>query len=344
MEPSHVKIQTIPQGLPRPLWSVLIPCHNCAGFLEVALSSVLAQFTGSEQMEILVIDDCSTRDDPAEVVERLGKGRVRFIRQPKNVGKVRNYETGLQASLGHLIHQLHGDDLVAPGFYHAMEQAFARQPEAGAFFCEADYIDENGLITGRTGQELDVTGLLPGWVSKIATCNRIQTPSVVVRRSVYEDLGGFDRRLDCTEDWEMWIRIATKYQFGFCCEAHAQYRSSSLNTSSIGMVAGSFGKEIRLGVFPIVDNYLSNEIRNGIYRKRSLNQAYFLANNIPNVLRGFMFLNWLRLCRESLMFCRSPAVLRRIISLSVRTILKEAGALLRSFLDLWSSIFLSSSK
>jgi glycosyltransferase involved in cell wall biosynthesis len=110
-------------GHDRPMWSVLIPVYNCARYLEETLAGVLSQDPGETVMEIIVIDDCSS-DDPGEVVERLAGSRARFIRQTENVGKIRNYETGLNESRGILIHQLHGDDRVRPGFYRSMELAF----------------------------------------------------------------------------------------------------------------------------------------------------------------------------------------------------------------------------
>ena len=86
--------------------------------------SVLAQDPGEALMEIIVVDDHSTKDDPEAVVKEFGQGRVQFIKQEKNVGKVKNYETGLFASRGRYIHQLHGDDLVYDGFYKEMEALF----------------------------------------------------------------------------------------------------------------------------------------------------------------------------------------------------------------------------
>src|SRR5690348_4526227 len=85
----------VPDGVSRPLWSVMIPTHNCAKYLRETLVSVLGQSTGSEQMQIEVVDDCSTKDDPESVVRELGMGRVIFHRQPRNVGHTRNFETCL---------------------------------------------------------------------------------------------------------------------------------------------------------------------------------------------------------------------------------------------------------
>jgi GT2 family glycosyltransferase len=321
MNEFHARIEPVDEDLPRPLWSVLIPCYNCARFLELTLNSVLAQDPGPGRMEIIVIDDCSTRDNPEEVVERLARGRVRFIRQKRNVGKVRNYETGLTMSRGQLIHQLHGDDLVLPGFYAAMDEAFEAHAEAGAFFCSVDYIDENGAITGHSGSMLEKTGLVPEFLRKIAAAQLIQTPSMVVRREVYEKLGGFDRRLDCCEDWEMWTRIGTTFPVGFCVEAQAQYRSSTSNSSNRGILSGTLGA-VQREMFRIVDGYLPLAVVESAKDARNLSQAYYFAQNIPEVLRESGIKSWLKLCREVFRFSKRPEIIRRIVSLTFRTWLR----------------------
>jgi glycosyltransferase involved in cell wall biosynthesis len=84
--PYRPTITPLPSDELRPLWSVMIPAYNCAQFLRETLQSVLAQDPGPEIMQIEVVDDCSTRDDPEAVVAELGRGRVSFFRQPQNVG------------------------------------------------------------------------------------------------------------------------------------------------------------------------------------------------------------------------------------------------------------------
>lgn len=305
---------------PRPLWSVLIPCYNCAGFLGQAIESVLQQDPGPEQMEILVVDDCSDQDDPGGVVEALGRGRVRFVRQAARVGKVRNYETGLTASRGRLIHQLHGDDRVVDGFYREMEAAFAAYPAAGAFFCESDYIDSDGRVTGRTGRELAQTGLLTDWLPRLVEAQRIQTPAMVVKRDVYEVLGGFDRRLDCSEDWEMWIRIVNRYAVGFCAAARAQYRSSGSNNSARSILNGTRGK-VQRRMFAIIDSYLPAEMVQQVRSARAREQALFFASQAPRVMRAGGLRSWLQLSRQVLGFSREPRVIRRLLSLTLRELM-----------------------
>src|SRR5215470_11545792 len=73
----RARVLPVPDGTTRPLWSVMIPTYNCAKYLRETLTSVLAQDPGAEQMQIDVVDDCSTEDDPEAVVRELGS-RVVF--------------------------------------------------------------------------------------------------------------------------------------------------------------------------------------------------------------------------------------------------------------------------
>ena len=123
---NHIEIRSIINDEQRPKWSVVIPTYNCAKYLKDCLNSVLNQDPGLEQMEIIVVDDCSTEDNPKLVVDELGKDRIRFFQQKTNVGKSKNYATGLNMSRGRFVHLLHGDDTVDSGFYDQMEQLFAK--------------------------------------------------------------------------------------------------------------------------------------------------------------------------------------------------------------------------
>ena len=186
----------------------MIPTYNCARYLEATLRSVLAQDPGPEAMQIEVVDDHSTADDPEDVVTRLGGGRVDFHRQPENVGVVGNLNACLQRSRGELVHLLHGDDLVLEGFYQTLDDRLREHPDAGAAYCRHLYVDEHGRPLDVAPLEPASSGILADGARFLAAEQRIMTPCIVVRRSVYEQLGGFDDRLACAEDWEMWVRMA----------------------------------------------------------------------------------------------------------------------------------------
>ena len=279
--PYRIKIPKVMDDIKRPLWSVVIPTYNCAEFLKQTMQSVLAQDPGNALMEIIVVDDHSTKDDPEAVIKEFGQGRVQFIRQEKNVGKVKNYETGLTASRGRYIHQLHGDDLVYDGFYKEIETLFNGSPTAGAAFCRTNYIDYGSRVTGVTGMIQDNEGIVPDILEKLYTQQYIQTPSMVVKRVVYETIGCFDRRLDCMEDWEMWIRIANNYPIATSNKVLAAYRSHQDNATNKTFKNGTALKTHQL-ICDIVDGYIEPNVKKNFSKIRNQKQAAFWLLSYKN--------------------------------------------------------------
>ena len=221
----------------------MIPTYNSVDYLAQTLCSVLRQDPGPDAMQIEVVDDHSERDDPEHVVRDVGGGRVSFFRQPENVGHVRNFNTCLQRSRGTLVHLLHGDDAVREGFYETLGAAFELEAEIGAAFCRFIAMDGDGHWQTIGPLMAPVAGVLPNWLEQIARGQRLQPPSIVVRRNVYERLGGFDDRiLSYGEDWEMWTRIAAHYPVWYEPEPLALYR---LRVASLSRGAVATGQNIR---------------------------------------------------------------------------------------------------
>src|SRR5262245_39421227 len=82
---AHIpQIEAVPTGVRRPFWSVMIPVYNCTRYLRRTLASVLEQNVNAEDMQIEVVDGCSTKDDPEQVVNEFGKSRVGFYRLSAN--------------------------------------------------------------------------------------------------------------------------------------------------------------------------------------------------------------------------------------------------------------------
>jgi len=82
-----------------------------------------------------------------------------------------------------------------------------------------------------------------GYLSEALHClsenNKVQTPAMVVRRSVYEQIGMFDRSLSSCEDWEMWVRIATQYPVAYCALPLAEYRMQNSGNTVRAILDGS---------------------------------------------------------------------------------------------------------
>lgn len=260
-------IKPVPEDKARPVWSVMIPTYNSAAYLRRTLASVLAQDPGPQYMQIEVVDDCSSEDDPGAVTAELGGGRVGFYRQPQNVGHVLNFNTCLQRSRGKLVHLLHSDDCVRPGFYQKMQQAFRVNHEIGAAFCRHIWVDEQDHWQHIAQLKQAETGILKNWLEVIAAQQPIQAPAIVVRRDVYERLDGFDERMAyCGEDWEMWVRIAAHYPVWYEVEPLVLYRMRSGSLSARSVFTGENIKDVRRAI-EIYRSYLPAESAAGIIAK-----------------------------------------------------------------------------
>jgi glycosyltransferase involved in cell wall biosynthesis len=242
--------------------SVMIPAYNCISYLAETIESVLAQDLGVEQMQIAVIDDCSTDGDVLALVQDIGKNRVDYFRQPVNVGSLRNFETCLNRATGEWVHLLHGDDRVAVGFYAEITSLFQQYPEAGAAFTNtADiFMRPTGTKVKPRPPITLKADLLPNFLLMLAKKPRIETPSIVVKRSVYEQLGGFFG-VHYGEDWEMWARIAAHFPIAYSPKCLAEYRY--LNDTGISRRYIKEGQNIRdiTKVISIINQYLPIEHR-----------------------------------------------------------------------------------
>jgi len=224
-------ITPVPEDVRRPMWSVMIPVFNCANYLRQTLASVLAQDPGPERMQIEVVDDMSTKDDPEAVVREVGKGRVAFFRKPKNGGATANFNTCIERSRGRLVHILHGDDFVYPGFYGKLEELAWVHPGMALIGTRVFHVNETGIILRVSERVLE---LEKGGKSAMPLYyhNPLQFAGAVVRRSFYEQQGGFLPALLHAADCEMWARAIHLAGGVISAEVLAAYRVFEANDSS----------------------------------------------------------------------------------------------------------------
>jgi len=266
-------IKPLPAGTVRPLWSVMIPVYNCSQYLPETLESVLQQAPSPEHMQIEVVDDASTDTDIAALVERIGKGRIKYYRQPQNVGSLCNFETCINRSQGELVHLLHGDDKVKPGYYEEIAKLFHTYPEAGAAFCRFDTVNEAGKLIYRIRPEMDREGLLSNWLTRLGEEQRIQYVAITVRREVYEKLGAF-YNITYGEDWEMWMRIARYYPIAYTPEVLAEYRRHQSSISGQMFLTAKYMQQLTLAM-EMIQEHLPADQREAILQKSKKHYAHY---------------------------------------------------------------------
>jgi hypothetical protein len=239
---------------------------------------------GPQKMQIEVIDDCSMDGNVEGLVRNIGKGRINFYKQQENVGSLRNFETCINRAKGQYIHLLHGDDLVKKGFYNEIESLFLNFPSSGSAITNYNWINEKEIENLPFQEILKEPGIIDNWLLKIASKQMIQPPAVVVKRSVYEELGSYFG-VHYGEDWEMWIRIASRYPVAYSPKCLATYRGGhSTNISSEYVATGKNVDDI-LKVIDIAQDYLPVEKRKEIKNAAKNNFAISYAKSAYRILK-----------------------------------------------------------
>ena len=200
--------------MPMPHVSVIIPAYNAEHYIAETIRSVLGQTY--EDFEIIVVDDGS-QDGTVAALEPFGSS-VRLHQQP-NGGVARARNTGVALAKGTWIAFLDADDLWLPMKLERQlacigaPMTFTDRLNIGA---RGDLPELQSLVTPMQGGDIFVALMREG--------NFITNTSVMIRRDLFEQMGGFYTGLNGTEDWDLWIRVAERHEIGFVAEPLVKYR------------------------------------------------------------------------------------------------------------------------
>ncbi len=203
----------------KPWVSVICTCYNHERFVEEALQSVLHQTYPN--VELIVIDNHST-DASAERIKAFVRRHpaLRFLPNPTNLGLNRAFNQGLRLAKGRYVIDLAADDVLLPDRISRQVEQF--EELAGPYavvFSNAALINERGERVGLH-YKVDAQGraLAPvpsGDVFRhVLESYFISTPTMMMRRDVLDELGGYDEALSY-EDFDFWVRSARLYHYAY---------------------------------------------------------------------------------------------------------------------------------
>lgn len=184
-----------------PKVSVVIPTYNRREAVLRAVASVAAQTY--EDFEIIVVDDGSA-DGTDHALQSLGEPRLRVIRQ-ENAGVALARNAGIDAASGAYIAFLDSDDTWFPNKLATQLPALEASPAyVGLCYCtvRTEGAGSTTLHHARVGGNARERLLLSNVVHAPPSC-------LLVRRGVFDAVGGFDPRLPAIEDWD-WLQRAAK--------------------------------------------------------------------------------------------------------------------------------------
>jgi glycosyltransferase involved in cell wall biosynthesis len=191
-----------------PKVTIIIPTYNRRPMVLEALESVRAQTF--EAWECIVVDDGST-DGTAQAVESLADERIRLLRQPnRGVAAARN--RGLAEARSELIAFLDSDDLWLPRKLEAQLPVMAQ----GWALCHTEEIWIRKGVRVNPKKKHAKSG---GWLFErsLELCC-ISPSAALIRRQVLEELGGFDETFPVCEDYDLWLRLTSRYPVAFIPE------------------------------------------------------------------------------------------------------------------------------
>ncbi len=300
----------------RPKWSVMITVYNRLHHIEQALRSVIEQAPSAEEMQIEVINDGadkSIQDKLEAIVKNIGGDRVNFYKHPCNVGHPHIFNICIEQARGHWVHILHDDDWVKPGFYRQLEVGFQKEPHIGAAFCRQLYIDNEGLPR-LSPRERETPGIINNWLEQIAVFCRVQFSAMVVKRDVYEKLGGFCPQTKSVFDWDMWKRIAVHYSFWYEPETLVCFKKDTSTETSGLLKSGGQIADTRRSI-EISRCYLPSAVSDELSNKALQNYAEYGLNLARQQLMRSEYQAALANSQEALKCSPSPQVEAALISL-----------------------------
>jgi glycosyltransferase involved in cell wall biosynthesis len=191
--------------------SVVIPVFNRPAAVRRAINSVLAQTF--QDFEIIVVDDAST-DATAVAVTALSDPRIRLVRHDRNRGGSAARNTGIEASSAPYVAFLDSDDEWLPTKLESQLELFRRSGDrVGLAYCGIERMLADGTIVGQIPQRCE------DLARRLLRENVIGGTSVgMVRRQVFDEIGGFDDALPATQDLDLWLRICEQFSADFVPE------------------------------------------------------------------------------------------------------------------------------
>ncbi|TMK25452.1 MAG: glycosyltransferase family 2 protein [Actinobacteria bacterium] len=186
-----------------PRVTVLMAVHNGEQYVRQSIQSILGQTF--EDFELLVVDDAST-DGTAAIVESFGDGRIRVLRNERNVGQVPSLNRGLRESRGPYVARIDADDTSKPTRLQRQVEVLDAQQHVALVGTWVDAVDERGRRLGSLRQVLDdyVDFLYRTLVMQVY----ISHPAAMYRRDEVLALGGYDEEAAPSEDKDLWRKLA----------------------------------------------------------------------------------------------------------------------------------------
>jgi hypothetical protein len=235
-----------------PKISVILVTYKQATYVAKAIASLQRQ--RYQDWELIVVDDVSPDDTVAVARAALGNRQARLVVHERNLGQYQTYNDALRLARGEYVMFGSGDDLCLPDLLAAEAEALDRHPAAGLAFANVYLIDEADRLLGdmaaprlRALPWLAGDCVLPGLQAQ-ATLLRDNfifcIGGVLLRKSSLEAVGGWDETLPQAADWDLWLRLAARYDLAYVARPLLGWRQHHDTVTSRLRRSGQYYEDI----------------------------------------------------------------------------------------------------
>lgn len=215
----------------QPPVSVICLCYNHAAFVKEAVESVMHQTYPN--VELILVDDAS-KDESTAVIEELQRQypSIQTILLKDNVGNCKAFNQGVRLSKGQFIIDLAADDVLLPDRIKKGVDFFKSfSPSVGVIFSDAEWINEAGDHLYFHSERFPHSDIPQGDIYlDLIDSYFICSPTMMFRRKVIDDLGGYDEML-AYEDFDFWIRSSRNFLYAYSPEVTVKKRVVSTSMS-----------------------------------------------------------------------------------------------------------------
>jgi glycosyltransferase involved in cell wall biosynthesis len=210
-----------------PRVSIIMASYNHAPFVAHAIGSVLEQ--SFQDFEFVITDDGSM-DGTHDVIRRYTDPRINFERFLVNQGACEATNRCIERARGEYIAVINSDDVFLPGKIAKQVAILDAEPELAAVFGLPKFIDESGEpIRDKQNRFLNWFAAAPAnrfqWLRQFfLEGNSLCHPTVMIRRRLYSELGGYNISLRQVPDYDMWVRVCAHYEIRVLTEPLIGYR------------------------------------------------------------------------------------------------------------------------
>lgn len=257
-----------------PFISILMPAYNAAKHIQSAIESILNQTT--KRWELIIINDGSD-DQTAFLINTYADSRIKIVENVANLGLTKDLNIGLQRAQGEFIARLDADDLCTPDRLAKQLSYLGQHPETALVGSWAQIIDDDGKIIGYRQPPFEPEALK----FNLLFFNPLVHSSIFFRRSVAQEMGGYNEQYRRAQDFEFYSRLTKKYIIGVIPEYLVQYREHSQSvtlaaatkeeaqTAALQIVKQNWEKYLDLPpqIFPILSKTLFSKNKQPSFRE-----------------------------------------------------------------------------